>query len=277
MATFDLPLDTATIQTIGSHQYYIFPSPTTHKNDLNRPTTYPEHLDKNPLPPYAGAGSNGAAKLRPGTVHAAANRMMAALRQVGDQINDWSMKSAIIQNGWREDGASQGKEYLRIIKDRIKNNPEIFGELAFPTDLETEAQSALGRRGDARREAFRQHVANAPGWSAQLVFQLFDIDGEAGHKGVDRVYAPQGFNPHATGLVFDLDFMIYIPEDKKKKTPAKEKNLGANAGLNAIALSNAAGMWLNMYSMQFDFDSYDTGAEVFHQEFRKPNDPADSQ
>jgi hypothetical protein len=267
MATFDLPLDTATIQTLGAHQYYIFPKPTTHKNDQNRPTTYPEHLDKNPLPPYAGAGSNGTAKLRPGTVHSAANRMMAALHQVGDQINDWSMKTAIVQNGWREDGASQGKEYLRIIKDRIKKNPKIFGELAFPTDLETEAQSVLGKRGDPRREAFRQHLADAPGWSAQLMFQLFDI--------VDRVYAPQGFNPHATGLVFDLDFMIFIPEDKKKKIPAREVNLGANADLNNIALSSAAGMWLNMYSMQFDFDSYDTGAEVFHQEFRKPNEAAD--
>ena len=40
--------------------------------------------------------------------------------------------------------------------------------------------------------------------------------------------------------------------------------------VEAVALRSAAGMWLNKYSMQFGFDSYDTGKEIWHMEFRTP-------
>jgi hypothetical protein len=248
---FDLPLDKATIKTVGTHQFHIFPKPHTHTNQRGRPPTY---ADPNLLTRYAGTGSNGSAKLLPGPVHSAAHAMMSALRRVGDRINDWSMKSAVVQSGFRPDDASQGWNYLRIIKLTIEAKPDIFGETEFPSTLEAEAQSILGRPGDARRAAFHQHLAAAPGWSAQLVAQLFNI--------VDNVYAPRGANPHATGLVFDLDFTILVGR--------RERNLGADPALNDDALRSAAGLWLNQYSMMFGFDSYDTSKEIWHQEFRSP-------
>src|SRR5690242_21552714 len=105
-AMFDLPLDKATIQTVGPHQFYIFPKPLTHTNQRDRPPTY---ADADRLTRYAGTGSNGSAKLLPGEVHSAANAMMTALRRVGDRINDWSMKSAVIQSGFRDADASDRK------------------------------------------------------------------------------------------------------------------------------------------------------------------------
>ena len=254
---FDLPLDKATTKTVGSHQFYIFPKPLTRKNQRDRPRKYanPKLLKR-----YEGAGSNGSAKLLPGDVHSAANAMMTALQRVGDRINDWSMKSAVIQSGFRPDDASQGSTYLRIIKQTIREKPGIFGDLEFPSNLEAEAQSVLGRQGDARRAAFHRNLAAAPGWSAKLAARLFDI--------VDKVYAPRGSNPHATGLVFDLDFTILVG--------GRERNLGADSSLNEDALCSAAGTWLNQYSMMFGFDSYDTGAEIWHQEFRSPKEGAGS-
>ena len=78
---------------------------------------------------------------------------------------------------------------------------------------------------------------------------------------VDNAYAPRGSNPHATGFVFDLDFTIY--------SDGREVNVGADTRKNAAALKSAVGTWLNLYSMMYDFDSYDTGAEIWHMEFRK--------
>jgi hypothetical protein len=186
--------------------------------------------------------------------------MMSALRRVGDRIDDWSMKSAVVHNGFRPDDASQGRNYLRIIKLTIREKPDIFGELEFPGTLEGEAQSVLGRPGDSRRAAFHQHLAAAPGWSAPLVARLFNI--------VDNVYAPRGANPHATGLVFDLDFTILVA--------GRERNLGADPALNDAALRSAAGLWLNRHSMMFGFDSYNTDKEIWHQEFRSPTEGAGS-
>lgn len=250
---FDLPLNQATIKTVGTHQFYIFPKPPTHTNQRDRPPTY---ADPALLTRYEGTGSNGSAKLLPGKVHAAAHAMMSALRRVGDRIDDWSMKSAVVHNGFRPDDASQGRNYLRIIKLTIREKPDIFGELEFPGILEGEAQSVLGRPGDARRAAFHRHLAAAPGWSAPLVARLFNI--------VDNVYAPRGANPHATGLVFDLDFTILVA--------GRERNLGADPALNDAALRSAAGMWLNRHSMMFGFDSYNTDKEIWHQEFRSPKE-----
>lgn len=82
---------------------------------------------------------------------------------------------------------------------------------------------------------------------------------------MDGVYAPRGTNPHATGLVFDLDFWIFNGR-------ASDRNVGANPALNDAALRSAAGMWLNRYSMLFGFDSYDTSKEIWHQEFRSPKE-----
>jgi hypothetical protein len=164
------------------------------------------------------------------------------------------MRSAVIQNGFRPDDESQGRTYLRIINDTIAKHAEIFGTLKFPQTLNEEAQGVLGRRGDERRTAFQKKVAESPGWSTKLAQQLFQI--------VDNAYAPRGSNPHATGFVFDLDFAINYN--------GREVQLGANTSYNSAALQSAAGMWLNKYAMQFFFDSYDTGAEIWHLEYRKP-------
>jgi len=244
---FELPIDTATVKKIKDHQYYIFPKPTTHENQKNRPQKYTNAKKT----VYKGAGSNNSATLLP-EVHDAADKLMSALISYGEQIDDWSMKSAIIQNGYRPDDASQGKEYLRIIKKTIKDHPKIFGSLEFPSDLEEEAQSVLGKRGDPKRVAFQAHVAAAPGWDHKLKAALFNL--------VDSVYAPRGFNPHATGLVFDLDFWIF--------NGSGERQVGADTKITNWALQSAAGTWLNQYSMQFGFDSYNTGIEIWHQELR---------
>ena len=254
---FDLPLDQATVKTVRGHQYYVFPAPVTHTNQTNRPPTY---ANPDLLTTYKGAGSNGQAKLLPGDVHSAANAMMSTLLRYGERINDWSMRSAIVQNGYRPDDASQGWNYLRIIRLTIAEKPDIFGDLEFPSNLVNEAQSVLGRPGDARRAAFHRHLAASPGWDANLVARLFNI--------VDNLYAPRGANPHATGLVFDLDFWIY--------NAGGERNLGADPHVNAAALRSAAGTWLNKYSTMFGFDSYDTSKEIWHQEFRSPKEGAGS-
>jgi hypothetical protein len=248
---FDLPLEKATLKTVKGHRYYVFsPTPHTHKNQKDRP---PKYADEHKLTIYKAKGTNNSARLLP-EVHSAANALMTAMIRYGEKINDWSMRSAVIQSGYRPDDASQGASYLRIIKVIISRKPDVFGDLQFPANLETEAQGILGRPGDPRRQALHDHVAASPGWNRRLTDILFNA--------VDNVYAPRGANPHTTGLVFDLDFWIF---DR-----GSEKKLGADTRLNDAALRSAAGMWLNKYSKLFGFDSYDTGREIWHMEWRNP-------
>ena len=248
---YDLPLKDAELKTIKDHQYYMFKTPHTHTNQENRPTIYP----KTGLDFYKGAGanSNTPSKLLT-TIFTEVNSLMTAVLDYGKKINDWSMLSAYVQNGYRPDDESQGRMYLSVINKTIAKNPEIFKNLKFPESLNAEAQGILGKRGDPRRAAFHDKLANSPGWSKELAKALFQI--------VDRYYAPRGFNPHSTGLVFDLDFMIW--------SGGREAWVGADTDKNAAALQSAAGMWLNQYAMQFHFDSYDTKAEIWHMEYRNP-------
>lgn len=245
----ELNLDMKNVKTIKDHQYYLFPLPATHKNQKDRPTKY---ADEKILKTYMGKGSNHLARLHP-DVLTPANMLMSAMLEYGAKINDWSLRSAVIQSGYRPDDPSQGRNYLRIINMTIAHNPKIFGNVKFPGSLDAEAESVLGRRGDARRTAFQKRVAEAPGWTQALARHLFDI--------VDNAYAPRGSNPHATGFVFDVDFSIYHK--------GGEVRLGANTAYNSDALRSAAGTWLNKYAMHFHFDSYDTGVEVWHLEYRK--------
>lgn len=246
---YELPLDKAQIKTVKDHQYYVFPAPPHHTNQIDRPTVY---ADVKKLERYAGKGSKGSALLHPDVLKPA-DVLMSALIDYGTKINDWSLKSAYIHNGYRPDDATQGYHYLRIIKKTIADNPTIFGTTTFPSSLEADAQSVLGKRGEPRREAFRKNVAESPGWNQQLADQLFWI--------VDRTYAPRGFNPHSTGFVFDLDFSIMTEN-------GHETLVGTSTALNGSALKCAVGLWLNTYAMQFGFDSYDTSIEVFHLEYR---------
>ncbi len=184
---FDLPIKSASVKTVNSHKYHIFPAPPTHVNQKDRRHKYANH---DLLKTYYGPGSNGKAKLLP-EVLPAADAMMTAMLRYGEKADDWSMKSAFIQNGYRPDNAGQGSKYLEIIKSSIKEAPKIFGTLEFPSNLEQEAQGVLGPPGDSRRDAFHQHLAAAPGWNSNLVYRLFQI--------VDNVYAPRGANAHSTG------------------------------------------------------------------------------
>jgi hypothetical protein len=103
---YELELDNAKLKTVKDRRYYVFfPPPSTHKNQESRPT---EYADEKKLQTYKGAGSNGAAKLLP-DVLTDANALMSALLEYGEAINDWSMRSTVIQNGYRPDDESQGR------------------------------------------------------------------------------------------------------------------------------------------------------------------------
>ncbi len=249
----ELPLKTAKIQKVKDHQYYIFPMPAPHTNYDNRPnpTVFVDGNDTNIVKPYTGKGSNGKATMHR-DVLGPANLFMTALLEYGEYINDWSMLSCVIQNGFRPSDASQGSQYLDIIKRTIATNAA-FKDLQFPANLETEAQSELGCGGDPRLQSFMNHVAQSPGWTPELAQQLFYI--------VHNAFPPRGCNPHATGFAFDLDFLVFYN--------GSEVQLGANVALNGVALRSAAGMWINLYAPYFCFDSYNTGVEVWHMEYRR--------
>jgi hypothetical protein len=66
--------------------------------------------------------------------------------------------------------------------------------------------------------------------------------------------------------VFDLNFGIWYQGEDGKDI---EKRRDGHTFYGSSILQSAAGMWLNKYAMQFDFDSYDTSIEVLHLEYRK--------
>src|SRR5579862_4068326 len=146
----ELDRDKADPKTVNGHTYYVFKPPAGHSNQKHRPTKY---ADPKLLKTYTGRGNNGNASLLP-DVMSAANSLMSAMLDYGNKLDDWSLKSAIIQNGYRPDDASQGREYLRIIKLMISRNPKTFGSSTFPREMEPDAQSVLGTFGDPRRVAF---------------------------------------------------------------------------------------------------------------------------
>ena len=257
-----LQKEKATVHKFGDRTYYVFPAPAPHTNYVNRPKKY---ADEKALTAYAGRGSNGRARLLP-EVHGAVNNLMSALLDYGNQLGDQSLKSAVVQNGWRPaDDPSQGVSYLANIK-MVMNQPQ-FAKLTFPKSLETEAESFLGDRDDARWKAFVKHLSDSPGWDAATAMKLLNT--------VANYYVPRGgFNPHATGVVFDLNFSIYhhVRSRAQNALVEAEDPVDAHPVLNEAALRSAAGMWLNTYSMQFNFDSYNTGKEIWHMEWRKTPD-----
>ena len=261
---FRLQKDKATVHKFGDRTYYVFPSPSPHTNYVNRPTTYAK---ESALSAYTGRGSNGSARLLP-EVHAPIHTLMTALLEYGDELGDNSIQSAVVQNGWREpDDPSQGVHYLENIRMVISNPQFGFSNLTFPESLEEEAESKLGERGDAHWQAFVQHLSQAPGWDAATARSFLDT--------VAQFYVPRGgFNPHATGLVFDLNFSNYhhVAKKDQKALAEAEDPVDAHPLLNQAALRSAVGMWLNSYSMQFNFDSYNTGKEIWHMEWRQPKD-----
>ncbi len=249
---YELDTAKAVKKTVKGHQYYVFPKPHTHSNQVNRPKKY---TDKGNLTPYKGAGLNPQkdVSLHP-DVGNDVNCFMTALLDYGQQINDWSMSQAYILVGFYPDDDDLGRRYLNIIKQTIKADPKLAG-LTFPDNLEKAAVGVLGPQGDDRRSKFHADLASSPGWNAALVKELFDY--------VDNSLAPRGANPHATGLVFDLNFTIALKNGGETKVDAARM-------YNEEALKSAAGVWINQYSMQFHFDSYNTDKEIWHMEWRKP-------
>jgi hypothetical protein len=261
---FSLQKENATIHKFGKRTYYVFPKPPAHANDVNRPKKYAKEGD---LRTYTGRGANGSARLLP-EVHAAVHSLMTALLDYGDELGDNSIQSAVVQNGWRPpDDASQGVNYLANINMVLANRQYGFSNLTFPKSLEDEAESFLGERDNPHWQAFVEHLSKSPGWDAAKARQFLDT--------VAQFYVPRGgFNPHATGVVFDLNFSLYhhvLSKDQKALVEAEDP-VGAHPILNEAALRSAVGMWLNTYSMQFNFDSYNTGKEIWHMEWRKAND-----
>ncbi|HEY3743837.1 MAG TPA: hypothetical protein VGL53_28525 [Bryobacteraceae bacterium] len=243
-----------------AHTYYVWETPKSHENYTNRPLQYTT-LD--PTTFYTGRGSKGTARLLP-EVHAPANLLMSALLDYGDELGDWGIQNAFIQNGWREpDTVEQGVHYLENIM-MVLNNPQFgFSGLQFPKELEGDAEGMLGEGKDSRWLAFKEKLRKY--WGGQTDDVL---------NKVAQFYVPRGaFNPHATGLVFDLNFPIYHHVWKENHTlyAEEEDPVDALPILNEAALRSATGMWLNKYSMLFNFDSYNTGREIWHMEWRKPN------
>lgn len=261
---FTLQKENATIHKFGKRTYYVFPKPAAHANTVNRPTKYAKEGD---LKAYTGRGANGSARLLP-EVHPAVHKLMTALLDYGDQLGDNSIQSAVVQNGWRPpDDPSQGAHYLANINMVIANPQYGLSDLTFPKALEDEAESFLGERDNPHWKTFVEHLSKSPGWDAAKASKLLDT--------VALFYVPRGgFNPHTTGVVFDLNFSMYhhVRSQDQKALVESEDPVDAHPMLNDAALRSAVGMWLNTYSMQFDFDSYDTGKEIWHMEWRKPSD-----
>jgi hypothetical protein len=259
---FSLTKEDAKVHKFGKRTYYVFPKPPTHINDVNRPKTYAKEGD---LRTYTGRGSNGSAKLLP-EVHGAVHSLMTSLLDYGDELGDNSIQTAVVQNGWRPpDDPSQGVNYLANINMVLANPQYGFSDLTFPSSLEDEAQTSLGERDNPHWKAFVDHLAQAWGVRARAG-RFLDT--------VAQFYVPRGgFNPHSTGLVFDLNFSIYhhvLAKDQKALVEAEDP-VDAHPMLNEAALRSALGMWLNAFSLQFDFDSYNTSKEIWHQEWRKPS------
>jgi hypothetical protein len=235
--------------TTPSGKFYRFASVSSHKNNTSRPQfQHPATAMK----AYSGAGSNGAALIHP-AVSSALNTLMAALIAEGARLDDESMKQAVVDNGYRPSALSEGQAYLGALKKTIAQNPKIFGELTFPSSLESTATSELGFSGSATHNAFRDQIAAQPGWNANLAQQLVTITG--GFK------APRGGSTHHSGVVVDINFP-YATSDKSSKFHGIARENNANA------LRSAAGNWLNTFAPSYGFDSYDTGKEIWHMEWR---------
>ncbi len=243
----------------GDRQYIVFPAPRTHDNYVNRPQKY----TKPDVPKtYTGRGSNGKAKILE-EIHGPANALMSAILDYGKILGDNSMISAVIGNGYREpDEAQQGVNYLKNIEMVIAKRGL---KVTIPTNLASKAEGMLGDWNDPRFRAFLDELGNdkADGWTPDLAEQVL--------HDTANYYVPRGaFNPHATGLVFDLNFPIYHHIRKSdQKLYESEDPVDALPPLNEAALRSACGMWLNKWSTMFHFDSYNTGKEVWHMEYRK--------
>ena len=234
--------------TTPSGNFYRFPAGTHHINRTNRPQV------QNPaseMVVYSGAGSNGTATVHPAVV-SALDALMSAMHAEGLRINDESLKQARVQNAFRGPTVAEGNRYLSALRTTISSNVSIFGALTFPASLETMARSELGFSGSPAHRAFEAAVAAQPGWSTALARELIRITAE--YK------APRGGSTHHSGVVADIDFPYATSSTSVHWH-------GIRRARNAAAFRSAAGVWLNTYAQTFNFDTYDSNREIFHQEW----------
>src|SRR5882724_6928233 len=108
-----LDLNTAELHTIGTHRYYLFPAPPTHSNQRNRPST---QITRDQTTQYTGRGAGNDTQLHP-DVHNAVGALMGALLDYGVEIDDYSINSCSIQNGWRPNDTEEvGVHYYENIQ-----------------------------------------------------------------------------------------------------------------------------------------------------------------
>ncbi len=200
---------------------------------------------------YTGVGSDGEQLIHP-AVAAPLNALMSALREVGSCIDDESMKRAFVASAYRPSSKREGEHYLGALETTIKQNPNIFSGLKFPKRLENMATSSLGTYGSQKHKEFVAALAKESGWGQHLAQELADIT--EGYK------APRGGSAHHSGLAVDINFPYPI-------SATKAQWHGIHRERNQQALRSAAGVWLGKFASDHGFASYNTGKEIWHQEW----------
>lgn len=226
-----------------------FPAPAGHTNNSDRPQFL---TDAAKMKPYSGAGAAGA-QVHP-AVNSALDALIAAMHTEGATQDDESLKQASVSIGFRPSALSEGQLYLGALRKTITVNPTVFGGLTFPAALEAEAVSELGFTGSAKHDTFRDHVGTATGWTAALAQKLVSMTAQ--------VKAPRGGSTHHSGVVLDISWPYAINATTVLSHDTKRER-------NADALRSAAGVWMNANAPTFGFDSYNTGVEIWHQEWRR--------
>jgi LysM repeat protein len=257
---YELTTTGVTQYTTPSGNFYRFPPQPRRRNMANRPRfIHPRSV----MVAYTGPGAAGSVLVHP-AVTSALNTLMSQLRAEGERIDDESLRQADITSAFRPPTAREGRLYLQALQRTIRRNPRIFGSLTFPTSLESMAQSELGHTGSPRHRAFVRALAGQPGWLG-LAQRLVNI--------TRRYKAPRGGSTHHSGVVVDIDFPYATSTTRVQRH-------GVDRSRNGDALRAAAGVWLNTHSRSLGFDTYDTSAEIWHQEWRNwagtAADPASS-
>ena len=226
-----------------------FPAPAGHTNTTDRPQFL---TDAARMRPYSGAGAAGA-QVHP-AVNSALDALIAAMHTEGVTQDDESLKQASVSIGFRPSALSEGQLYLGALRKTITVNPTVFPGLTFPAALEAEAVSELGFTGSAKHNAFRDHLGAATGWTPALAQKLVSLTAQ--------VKAPRGGSTHHSGVVLDISWPYATSATTVLSHDTKRER-------NADALRSAAGVWMNANAPTFGFDSYNTGVEIWHQEWRR--------
>lgn len=263
-------------RTTSSGKIRTFPLPSANTNQTDRPTM-PRFLisDRSQLVDYEGARGSGRVHQ---VIVEPLNNMIAAMRAEGERIDDKALREAYVHSPWR-DPAGDGRTYLNVIKGVITAHhqchqgsagcvafsqghdgryeranthcPSGFQRVSFPSDLETEAQSVLGRRGSSAWNTFRDHLGQASGWTNALANYCLRQAG--------RFKAPAGGSPHHSGLVVDLNWPIWDGH--------RVRNHNISSRRNEWSRKSSVGVWLNQHAASFGFKSYNEADEIWHMEY----------